>query len=259
ITLSVIVPAFNETSRLPIMLQETVDYLDARSDRDKTFRYEVIVVDDGSTDDTSGTALKFAKEYAERLGAKKYREREIRVMTLEKNRGKGGAVTQGMMVARGELLLFADADGATKFSEVEKLEASAKAIEERGLSIAVGSRAHMLKTDAVVKRSFIRNLLMRAFHLIVFVLGIASIDDTQCGFKLVTRRAGQIIFPNMHAEGWIFDIELLLIAINLEIPIAEVPVKWHEVEGTKMSLIKDSIIMLKDLLVIRLNYTLGLW
>lgn len=100
---------------------------------------------------------------------------------------------------------------------------------------------------------------MHGFHTILFFLGIASIKDTQCGFKLLTRDAGKAIFANVHAEGWIFDIELLLIALQLRIPIVEVPVNWHEVEGTKMSLMKDSIVMLIDLLIIRLNYLLGIW
>lgn len=100
---------------------------------------------------------------------------------------------------------------------------------------------------------------MYGFHTILFVLGIASIKDTQCGFKMTTREAGRLIFPSMHCEGWIFDVEMLLIALWAGIPIAEVPVSWHEVEGTKMSLMSDSVIMLLDLLRIRLNYMLGVW
>ncbi|KND01375.1 dolichyl-phosphate beta-glucosyltransferase [Spizellomyces punctatus DAOM BR117] len=242
ISLSVIVPAYKETARLPSMLKETVEYLDNRTQREKDFLYEIIIVDDGSGDDTS-----------RKLAVGGYR-----VMTLKRPR-KGGAVTQGMLVSRGQKLLFADADGATRFSDVEELEARLDAVSRNGLGVAVGSRAHMVKSDAVVKRSFIRNFLMHGFHTVLFILGIASIKDTQCGFKLLTRGAARSIFPNMHAEGWIFDIELLLIALNLGIPIVEVPVNWHEVEGTKMSLVRDSVVMLVDLLVIRLNYLLGLW
>ncbi|TPX67681.1 hypothetical protein SpCBS45565_g03537 [Spizellomyces sp. 'palustris'] len=259
ISLSVIVPAYKETVRLPSMLKETVEYLDDRTQREKNFLYEIIIVDDGSGDDTSRVATEFAQRHSEQLGEKLAVGRDIRVMTLEKNRGKGGAVTQGMLVSRGQKLLFADADGATQFSDVEELEARLDAVSRDGLGVAVGSRAHMVKSDAVVKRSFIRNFLMHGFHTVLFILGIASIKDTQCGFKLLTRGAARSIFPNMHAEGWIFDIELLLIALNLGIPIVEVPVNWHEVEGTKMSLVRDSVVMLVDLLVIRLNYLLGLW
>ena len=100
---------------------------------------------------------------------------------------------------------------------------------------------------------------MRCFHLAVFLLGIRSINDTQCGFKLFTRSASRAIFSNMHVEGWIFDIEVLIIAEKLSIPISEVPVTWHEVDGSKMSLLRDAIQMLLQLLMIRTNYFLGFW
>ncbi|KAI8818354.1 nucleotide-diphospho-sugar transferase, partial [Fimicolochytrium jonesii] len=260
ITLSVIVPAYNETVRLPTMLEETLTYLDKRATGDATFNYEIVVVDDGSKDATSETARKVAKAHSQNSGVKApWERRELRVLTLRKNRGKGGAVTQGMLAARGRLLLFADADGATKFADIEKLEGALEKVSENGLGVAVGSRAHMVSAAAVVQRSFIRNFLMHGFHTILLVLGISSIKDTQCGFKLLTRPAAQHVFPNMHAEGWIFDIELLLIALSLRIPVVEVPVNWHEVEGTKMSLMRDSVVMLIDLLVIRANYVLGFW
>ena len=100
---------------------------------------------------------------------------------------------------------------------------------------------------------------MRGFHLIVFMLGIQQIKDTQCGFKLLTRKACCKIIPKMHVEGWIFDIELLLLAMRMQIPVAEIPVTWHEVGGTKLNILTDSIQMLIHLLMIRLNYALGIW
>jgi dolichyl-phosphate beta-glucosyltransferase len=100
---------------------------------------------------------------------------------------------------------------------------------------------------------------MRGFHLIVYILGVQGIGDTQCGFKMFTRKAAQKIFPNMHVEGWIFDVELLGIAKKQGINIAEVPVNWQEIEGSKMSLVRDSIKMALDLLLIRMNYLIGRW
>jgi dolichyl-phosphate beta-glucosyltransferase len=100
---------------------------------------------------------------------------------------------------------------------------------------------------------------MRGFHTLVYVLGIRGIEDTQCGFKLFTRKSAQIIFPNMHVERWIFDIECLMIAQISKIPIAEVQVTWHEVDGSKVNLMMDSMRMAIDLLLIRLNYILGFW
>jgi dolichyl-phosphate beta-glucosyltransferase len=128
---------------------------------------------------------------------------------------------------------------------------------------------------------------MRGFHLYVYIFGVRDIEDTQCGFKLFSREAAKLIFPNMHVEGWIFDIEILILAERIGIPIAEVQVNWHEVDvsptidgslslartddqnprnddqihfqGSKMSLARDSVVMALDLLMIRMNYTLGLW
>jgi dolichyl-phosphate beta-glucosyltransferase len=100
---------------------------------------------------------------------------------------------------------------------------------------------------------------MRGFHLYLHVLGVGSIKDTQCGFKLFTRDAALEIFPCLHVEGWIFDIEILHVAQSLALKVSEVAVNWEEVEGSKVSLIKDSIKMALDLLIIRLNYALGVW
>ncbi|KAJ8656965.1 hypothetical protein O0I10_007299 [Lichtheimia ornata] len=247
VSLSCIVPAFDESKRLPTMMSETVSFLEERKTQQKTFTYEIIVVDDGSRDNTKEVVMEFAQQH-------KYAD--IRLLALEKNRGKGGAVTQGMLCARGERCLMVDADGATKFADLVKLE---EAIKDKELAIAVGSRSHLVSTDAVVKRSFIRNFLMRCFHSLVYILGIRGIEDTQCGFKLFTRKAAQRVFPSMHVERWIFDIECLMIAQLQRIPIAEVQVNWHEIDGSKINLMKDSILMARDLLLIRLNYILGLW
>lgn len=100
---------------------------------------------------------------------------------------------------------------------------------------------------------------MHSFHKVLYILGIRTIKDTQCGFKLFTRKAALNIFNNMHVEGWIFDIEVLLLAKYFNMPIVEVSVTWHEVDGSKVSLIKDSIKMAIDLSIIRLNYFLGIW
>ncbi|KAF9147277.1 dolichyl-phosphate beta-glucosyltransferase [Linnemannia schmuckeri] len=249
-TLSVVVPAYNETERLPIMMKETLDFLKEKAYKDLTFSYEILVVDDGSQDSTVRVALEMAQQ--EDI-------KDIRVLSFEKNRGKGGAVIQGMQYTRGEYILMVDADGATRFSDLDALQIKLKATEQDGLGVAVGSRAHMVKTDAVVKRSFIRNFLMYSFHKVVYILGCRGIEDTQCGFKLFTRKAAQAIFPNMHVEGWVFDIEVLMIAQQLRIPIVEVPVAWQEIDGSKVSLMRDSIQMALDLLIIRMNYILGVW
>ncbi|KAL3898724.1 MAG: hypothetical protein SGCHY_002542 [Lobulomycetales sp.] len=258
--LSVIIPAFNEELRISVMLAETLNHLLTQS-----YTWEIILVDDGSCDDTINVACKFAKSNNLSL------DQDLRILKAEANRGKGGAVALGMQCARGEYLLFVDADGATRFSDLDTLVKRLQGAQDKdGYGVAVGSRAHMVKTEAVVKvcvvsktltvqRSAIRNFLMHSLHAILYVLGIQEIKDTQCGFKLVSRKAAALIFPAMHVQGWIFDIEMLLLAQNAKIPLVEVPVNWHEVGGSKVSIAIDSIRMLRDLIVLRACYLLGIW
>lgn len=265
IRLSVVVPAYNEALRLPDMLNEAIDYLKTAY---KAGEYEIIVVDDGSKDDTVKVALKVAEESKGTGGGE-----SIRVVKLAKNRGKGGAVRHGVLHARGERILFVDADGASRFADLKLLEDEMdKVIQSKKASsrenghsgqpraIVLGSRAHMVTSPAVVKRSFLRNFLMRSFHIYLSILGISSIKDTQCGFKLFTRSAAKAIFPSLHVQGWIFDIEILLIASLLgDVEMREVPITWREVVGSKMDLVMDSLRMATDLLVIRGSYATGRW
>jgi len=151
-----------------------------------------------------------------------------------------------------------DADGATKFQDIEKLEKEIKKIETNGLSVAIGSRAH-LKDDAVAKRSFFRNILMYGFHFLISIFGIRNIKDTQCGFKLFSRKASEIIWPNVHIERWAFDVEVIFLAQYFKIPIAEVGVNWQEIDGSKLSPFAASVQMGRDIIRIRMNYLLGLW
>jgi len=248
--LSIVVPAYKEEKRLPVMLDETLAYLHTRNASDKSFTWEIIVVDDGSTDNTTIVAL----EYVKREGTDR-----MRVLTLEKNKGKGGAVRRGMYYSRGKYILMVDADGATKFSDLDKVENQLKQIEKDGLGISVGSRAHLVNTDTVAKRKWFRNILMHGFHFLVDFLCVRGIKDTQCGFKLFTRKTASIIFPNLHIERWAFDVELLYMAQSLRVPLTEVPVNWQEIDGSKVDPLTSSIQMGRDLLRIRGNYLIGWW
>ncbi|GAB6022815.1 dolichyl-phosphate beta-glucosyltransferase [Chamberlinius hualienensis] len=254
LTLSVIVPAYNEEKRLPPMLDECLDYLENRTKIDPSFTYEVIVVDDGSSDKTTTVALKYCDKY----GVDK-----LRVLTLFKNRGKGGAVRMGMTRSRGCLLLFADADGATKFSDLDKLEDSLEACigtndPEKSLAIIVGSRAH-LEEEAIASRSAFRTFLMHGFHFLVWLLCVRSIRDTQCGFKLLTREAARVCFSNLHINRWAFDVELLYIAEHLKMKLKEVAVVWTEIEGSKIIPFWSWLQMGKDLMLLWLRYQIGAW
>ncbi|XP_057669786.1 dolichyl-phosphate beta-glucosyltransferase isoform X2 [Diorhabda carinulata] len=257
--LSVIVPAYNEETRLPPMLDECTEFLENRC-KNSDFKYEIIVVSDGSTDKT----VKIAQEYSKKLSTDK-----IRVLDLENNRGKGGAVRLGMQSARGSVLLFADADGATKFSELAKVEEGLyklikydyqknPSIVEEKLAISIGSRAHLEK-EAIAKRNFFRTILMYGFHFLVWLFTVRGLKDTQCGFKLLTREASRICFDSLHVERWAFDVEMLYIAQSLKIPISEVAVKWTEIDGSKVTPVWSWIQMGVDLGLIWLRYTIGAW
>ncbi|KAI9455212.1 glycosyltransferase family 2 protein [Russula earlei] len=248
--LSIIIPAYNETQRLPSMLSSTLEHLASFPKR----TFEILIIDDGSSDGTATAAL--------RLAADHYPKADVRVVQLERNRGKGGAVRHGMLHARGRRLLMADADGASRFADVELLLSALDALapaESDAAGIAIGSRAHLVNTEAVVKRSLLRNFLMYGLHTVLRLVGVGHIRDTQCGFKLFSREAARALFPRQHLATWIFDVELLLLAKSLRIPVAEVPVTWHEVAGSKLSVARDSLQMLRDLLVLRANQLLGRW
>ena len=250
--LSVVVPAYNEEKRLPRMLKQTIEYLQNKSRADPTFTSEIIVVDDGSSDRTAALVVAYSKKFSANF---------IRLMKLPHNMGKGGAVQQGVLHARGEYILFADADGASDFYCYDKVETALKDITKKGLGVAIGSRAHLQESeDSKANRSAFRTVLMKGFHtLVTNVSGLHEIKDTQCGFKLFTRAAALSIFPNQRIQRWCFDVELLYIAKALNIPIAEVPINWEEVDGSKVQIVDASLTMGRDLCVIRGCYTLGLW
>ncbi|XP_034859423.1 dolichyl-phosphate beta-glucosyltransferase isoform X2 [Mirounga leonina] len=218
--LSVVVPSYNEEKRLPVMMDEALGYLEERQKQDPTFTYEVIVVDDGSKDQTS----------------------------------------KGIFSSRGEKILMADADGATKFPDVEKLEKGLNDLQPwpEQMAIACGSRAHLEK-ESIAQRSYFRTLLMYGFHFLVWFLCVKGIRDTQCGFKLFTREAASRTFSSLHIERWAFDVELLYIAQFFKIPIAEIAVNWTEIEGSKLVPFWSWLQMGKDLLFIRLRYLTGAW
>lgn len=249
--LSVVVPSYNEELRLPVMMDEALEYLENRQKQQSYFTYEVIVVDDGSKDKTTEVALKYTKKY----GADK-----VRVLTQVNNRGKGGAVKMGTQRCRGKLILMADADGATKFADIEKMESGLKDLQPKpeNMAIACGSRAHLEK-ESVATRSGFRTILMYGFHFLVWFFCVRGIKDTQCGFKLFTREAALRTFSSLHVERWAFDVELLYIAQCLNIPIAEVAVNWTEIEGSKLVPFWSWLQMGRDLLFIRLRYLTGAW
>jgi len=250
VLISLIAPAYNEELRMRAMMDETMAYLVDREQRDRDFTYEVIIVDDGSKDKTTQVGLEYSKRYT---------VDRVRVLRLATNQGKGGAVQQGMMHARGRYLLMVDADGATDIRDLSKVYSGLQKVEKDGQGIAIGSRAHLADV-AVAKRKWYRNILMYGFHFLVsFIGGIQGIRDTQCGFKLFTRKTAQQLFLCQQVRRWCFDVELLHLAQRLGIPVAEVAVRWEEIPGSKLNLLESSVLMGRDLVVIRLAYMTGLW
>ncbi|EDV24528.1 Dolichyl-phosphate beta-glucosyltransferase, partial [Trichoplax sp. H2] len=253
VDVTIVVPSYNEEKRLPVMLDETIEYFRKRKQKNRSFSYEIIVVDDGSKDRTTQVAL----EYVKGSGTD-----SIRVLTLDYNRGKGGAIRIGALSSRGRYILMVDADGATKFEDIEKLEHAAMKLNKdysKDCPIVVaGSRAH-LEEESMAERTIFRTFLMHGFHLLVRFLCVKGVKDTQCGFKLFNRVAADILFHSMHVNGWAFDVELLYIAETLRMPIAEVGVNWTEIEGSKMTPFLSWAQMGRDLIIIRLNYLFGLW
>lgn len=239
--------------------------------------WEILLIDDGSADHTLLTAQTFSRKHIlpkqPRRDSGPWTHRSemgvkippgaIRMVSLEENRGKGGAVTHGMRHARGQYVVFADADGASKFSDLEKLVRACRGIEDgSGRGVAVGSRAHLVGSEAVVKRSKLRNFLMHSFHLLLWALtppATARIRDTQCGFKLFSRNTLPYIVPHMHMDGWIFDVEMLMLAEFAGIPVVEVAVGWREVVGSKLNVLRDSLGMAYGLAILRICWATGIY
>jgi dolichyl-phosphate beta-glucosyltransferase len=228
--LSIVIPAYNEELRLERTVRDAVEYF--RSSRRS---FELIVVDDGSRDGTSALARRLADELS-----------HIRLIRLAANHGKGYAVRSGVVNSLGRLVLFADADGATPFAEIERLEAAL----DGGADLAIGSRA--LHAQGVkVRAKLYRHLIGRTFHWLVESLTVKDVKDTQCGFKLFRCGVAHDLFSRMRMNGFSFDVEVLVMAKRRGYRIAEVPVNWTHQPGSKVRLTVDSIHMAADLVRIR--------
>jgi len=240
VSLSIVIPAYNEARRIPVYLQSVVAYLDGRG-----LSYEILVVDDGSSDETAALVERAGTQHS-----------PIRLIRLPRNSGKGAAVRAGMRAAQGELQLFTDADGATPIQELEQLEASMKT----GADLAIGSRTLASRDSRYrVRARLHRTLLGNLFNRIVRRLGIGNINDTQCGFKLFRQSAAQDLFSVARIDGYGFDLELLYVAQRRGYRIAEVPINWTDQPGSKVRVVLDGLSMLGELLAIRRNDAAGLY
>ena len=235
---SIIIPAYNESERLAISLPKVMDYVNA-----KALQAEIIVVNDGSKDDTAEVVRRFA-----RLNP------DVRLLENPGNRGKGYSVRNGMLNARGDVLLFTDADLSSPIYEAGKLF---EAIQQ-GADVAIGSR--WLRAELQTERQpWYRQLYGRLFNLgLRMVLGL-KFRDTQCGFKAFTRAAAHTIFTRQRVERWGFDPELLFLANKFKLRTTEVPVEWAHDHRSKISPVRDGIRMGVEMLSVRWNDLKGLY
>lgn len=265
--LSFVVPCYNEEERLPPMLEETTKFAIDAVRRCTSAEiavaeglfsdFEIIVVNDCSTDNTKVVVEKFKARFP---------TIKVRMIDVKPNHGKGFAVRQGFFAAHGDYVLMVDGDNATKISDVTRLFQALRGSASTRKSppmIALGSRAHLEK-DSIAKRTFGRTLLMKAFHFVVtvtyFVCTGTSCEfrDTQCGFKLFDRRACELVFVNARLERWAFDVELLLLAQKFGLRGKEVPVNWEEIPGSKVR-VMGMVQMGLECALMCLAYPLGFW
>jgi glycosyltransferase involved in cell wall biosynthesis len=233
---SIVIPAFNESARIPATLRSVVDCIRARG-----WSAEVIVVNDGSKDATADLVREFAKNAP-----------EVRMIENPVNRGKGYSVRAGLLQALGDVVIFTDSDLSAPIEEAELLFA---AIAE-GADIAIGSR-WLERGRQTHRQPLYRQFFGRCFNMVIRAVMGLRFADTQCGFKAFTRAAAQTVFQLQTIERWGFDPEILFIALNRGYWIVEVPVSWAHDARTRMSYLRDGIKMLEEIAVIRWNAMLG--
>jgi dolichyl-phosphate beta-glucosyltransferase len=228
--LSIVIPCYNEEQRLPRTIARIERYL-----TEKGVSYELILVDDGSSDGTR----KIMDEAAER-------NRSVRLEALPDNRGKGRALAEGVAAARGAEILVTDADLSTPIEELDKLRAELR----KGAGVAIGSRA-LRGSRVEVSQPIYRVLMGKAFNILVQAVLLPGIWDTQCGFKLFRADVAHDAFAALTTDGFGYDPEVLYRAKKRGVKIAEVPVVWRNSAPTKVSPIKSSIDMFRHVMRIR--------
>jgi len=236
IFLSIIIPAHNEEHRLPASIKKISDFLQAQD-----FSSEIIVVENGSTDNTPAVLQTMVNDYP-----------QIKVIK-EKQRGKGLAVRTGMLAAEGEYRFQADADLSMPIEEVMKF------LPPVLIDIPVAIASRELTGSRRIGEPAYRHVIGRIFNLLVRTLALPGLQDTQCGFKCFRADSAKAVFPLQRMNGMSFDAEVLLIARRHGFAISEVPIDWYFDPDSRVHLIKDSLRMALDLFTIRRNARNGLY
>lgn len=238
--LSVVVPAYNEGIRLQPSLRRIFEYLRA-SGRS----FEVLVVDDGSRDDTVEVARGFQPEAA--VG-------ELLVLCHRVNRGKGAALRTGVLASQGARVLLSDADLSTPIEDLERLEPHLEdRDEEPPAELAIGSRA-VAEADITHRQPFYREIMGKVFNLVIRLSGVRGIRDTQCGFKLLDGDVARELFAAVTIDRFAYDVELIWLARRQGYRVAEVGVRWANSEDSRVHPIRDSLSMLRDVLRFRFRH-----
>ncbi|MDP2587421.1 MAG: glycosyltransferase family 2 protein [bacterium] len=217
-SLSIIIPAYNEARRLPQTLRDVVTYL-----AEHAASFEVLVVDDGSTDGT----VKLVQEASKRWP-------QIRLIQNDGNQGKGASVQHGMRLARGDFIVYMDADHSTNINELYKLPALLK----HGGDVFVSSR-YVYGSDIQQHQPWQRVVISRVSNMVIRVFAVPGIRDTQNGFKIVRGTAASKIAPHLLLKRWAFDVEFLYVARALGFRLVEFPVTWHNTTGSKLNVARD--------------------
>ena len=233
--LSMVIPAYNEEGRLVDTLERILAYLDGQG-----LRFEILAVDDGSTDRTP--------ELVKEIAARDERVRLIR----EPHRGKGAAVRSGALAAAGRLVLFCDADLSHPVEDLTRLPALLD-----GAQVAIASREG--SGSRRIGEPLHRHLMGRVFNFIVRTLAVPGIQDTQCGLKCFTRRAARDLFSSQTIDGFGFDVEILFLARKLGYRVVEVPITWRHVPASRVDPLRDTVRMLSDVLRVRWNDIKGVY
>ena len=236
--LSVVIPMYNEAGRFPKVAAQLVAYLQAQS-----YRYEVVLVSDGSADATVAVAQAA-------LGSLPV----VRAIEYQLNQGKGYALRQGMTAARGDYVLFTDADLSTPPQELDHFWRWL----DGGYDVVIGSRK-MKGAQLDRRQPWLRETMGKVFTALSDVLATRNISDVTCGFKCFSRRAAHDLFGRGRINDWSYDAEILFLAQWRGYRIKEVPVHWHDEQGTKVRLLRDATRALRGLLTIRLNSTRGVY
>jgi dolichyl-phosphate beta-glucosyltransferase len=233
---SIIIPAYNEERRLPASLQRVAAFVQSQA-----YPIEIVVADDGSTDSTAAITERFAADHP------------FVVLERAPHGGKGSAIRAGIHRGRGEYLAISDADLAVPIEELIKFLPPVLDSYDLAIASREGKEARR------IGEPYYRHLMGRVYNLLVRIMAVPNIQDTQCGFKVMRREVAHRVFACQTIKGWGFDVEILFIAQRMGYRIVEVPVTWYYGRGSKVHPLRDTLNMVRDLLQVRLNARRGVY